>query len=388
MNINIGAPGAGASRQPNIAEGTNIPWPVTEIPHIHGGLGMSSTIAANSLLPHPPPSASNWPAGAEAAHVGASNTVSQAFESFAKEGAQPPLANKRVRKSTADVFDETNHKRVRRCTADVCNATNQRPASAAGRSNADTAQGSFVEVGPNDTIWSVVGCQLALGSTATAHQILAALVKSNPGAFEPDHTFHESHQRLKPDVTRLSLPSLQQILSIDDAEAGNIVSTIRPGEQNLRRLGPGDQELIFGDDTLELIAKRFDVDCEATLNQKQVAMFNANREAFKNGNMNAPKPIDVIKMPTAEDVLAIDDKAAAGIVANHRKEHALLAGEQATVAREQAVPAKEQAMPAREQAMLASLQKRYDEAMEPIVSSPKKRVYQVHRHVPLPGSRA
>ncbi len=56
---------------------------------------------------------------------------------------------------------------------------------------------------------------------------------------------------------------------------------------NLRRLGRGDQELFFGDDTVELLAKRFQVEC-ATLSQKMVAIFNANREMFHRDNMNAP----------------------------------------------------------------------------------------------------
>lgn len=189
---------------------------------------------------------------------------------------------------------------------------------AAAQSATNGAAGEFTSVGPSDTIWSVAARHLWTG--ATAHQIVAALVKANPDAFEPDRTFQDDHKRLKPDVTRLFLPAVANILSISDAEAGNISVTIRPGEQNLRRLAPGDQELIFGDDTLELLAKRFDV-AGGTLNQKMVAIFNANPEMFNCGNMYAPKSGEVIAMPTAQGVLALDDKSAGRIIAEHSKQY-------------------------------------------------------------------
>lgn len=189
---------------------------------------------------------------------------------------------------------------------------------AAPAQSTDVAAGEFIPVYPSDTIWSIAGRYLWTG--ATAHQIVAALAKANADAFEPDHTFGDGHKRLKPDVTRLFRPALAKILSINDDEAGNISATILPGEQNLRRLAPGDQELIFGDDTLELLAKRFDVDC-ATLNQKMVAIFNANPEMFNRGNMHAPKPGQVISMPTAEDVLAIDDESAGRTILEHSKQN-------------------------------------------------------------------
>jgi FimV-like protein len=182
--------------------------------------------------------------------------------------------------------------------------------------DAGVVEGTSITVGPDDTIWSIAGSRLWTG--ATAHQIVAALVMRNPEAFVPDHTFAQNNKRLAPDVSRLFLPPVAEILSIDDVEASKICSTIRPGEQNLRRLAPDDSDLIFGDDTLELIAKRLDVD-GATLNQKMVAIFNANTEVFNGRNMYHPKPGELITMPTAEAVLAVDNKSAARIVSDHLK---------------------------------------------------------------------
>lgn len=178
------------------------------------------------------------------------------------------------------------------------------------------ASGGVIEVGPDDTLWSIAGCRLWMG--ATAHQIVASLVRANPDAFEPDRGFGPHHKRLKPETTRLILPPAADMRALDNKEAADICASIVPGEQNLRRLLPEDQEWVFGDDTLERIAKRLDV-AGATLNQKMVALFEANPTLFDHGNMNHLERAKVITMPKARDVLAIDEQSAASTVSDHRK---------------------------------------------------------------------
>lgn len=154
-------------------------------------------------------------------------------------------------------------------------------------------------------------------------QIAAALWRHNPNAFQQNDM-----NRLK-EGAQIELPDSDAIRAIPAQEAAEICAahidpqqqrrhgtagvTIRQSFEDQRTLQEGDVELVYFRDTLAQIAKRFDV-ADATLHQKLVAIANANTDALRNGNMNDLKTGMLLRMPSAERVLAIDHAQAKNIV--------------------------------------------------------------------------
>ncbi len=124
--------------------------------------------------------------------------------------------------------------------------------------------------------------------------------------------------RLKPGV-EIELPEIGTVRALGPEEArrlcavshrllpeqrrhGTVGMTVRKSFEDQRQPQAGDLELVYFGDTLGQIAKRFDIP-DATLNQKLVAIANANPEAFRNGNMNDLRTGVLLRMPSAEQVL-------------------------------------------------------------------------------------
>lgn len=154
-------------------------------------------------------------------------------------------------------------------------------------------------------------------------QVAVALWQRNPDAFE-----NNDMNRLKPGA-ELVLPTEDAARAIAAAEARRICGAhidpdrqkahgtadlkIRNSFEEQRPLNAGDLELVYFGDTLGQIANRLNIP-NATLNQKLVALMDANPEAFNRGNMNSMKTGVLLRMPSAERVLAIDAESAKATV--------------------------------------------------------------------------
>lgn len=156
-------------------------------------------------------------------------------------------------------------------------------------------------------------------------QIVAALWRRNPHAFE-----QSDMNRLKPGA-EIELPDIGTVRAMGPEEArrlcaiyidaaeqrrhGTVDMTVRKSFDEQRQLQAGELELVYFGDTLGQIANRFN--CPgATQNQKLVAIANANPDAFRNANMNDLLTGVLLRMPSAEQVHAIDANAAKGQVSS------------------------------------------------------------------------
>jgi FimV-like protein len=158
-----------------------------------------------------------------------------------------------------------------------------------------------------------------------------ALWRANPNAFD-DNDFN----RLKASAGQLALPNAATALAIDAKEAQKICAEqidsveqkrhntsslreLRKSQEDQRPLRPGDTELVYFGDNLGSIVKRYEVP-DAQLNQKLVAVFQANPHAFSRNNMNLLRTAVSLSMPDAQRVLDINNDEAKQIVQAHEKD--------------------------------------------------------------------